>query len=310
MKLSKIGLILAGIYLVVTAFVIFYSFNCSGMFCGLAVILPVLPEYLLITISGLYTSIADPVNPLFFPVSIAINAIWLYFIGAFIFEGGYKNNRSKITTVFLYVLAALPIIIIFSSYVYGRVLNYNFDQAEIKLNTNQKAQILLARNSNITIESGVPTITKVKETEKYNEYELVTPLKINNVPNELEKYNIGCKGISIGKGDYLNSEYIFSDISIFPPTKSVFNCGFLLARNNKGSWEFGVDTWNRTHKNSPELVSRLVLKNGESLPTLKSLDILLYIPVTPEQTSLYPEPQGVSQEDSTILTTNLKINLH
>ncbi len=312
MKLSKIGLILAGLYLFITAGVILYSFNCGEWFCGVVIVYPVFPEYLLLAVTGLFTSIADPINLLSYLGSVGINTVWFYFIGTFIFGGGYKNNRSKVTTVFMFILAALPIIIMFSMYVYGQVLNYNYDKLEKDLNTNQKAQISLAKNSNISIEPGNPTITKEKETDIYDEYKLVTPLKINNIPNELEKYNIQCKGGMLKKNYYITSMGNYGNyFNEYSDTKDNFNfyCGFLLARKNNESWQFGVDTWNRVYKNSPELVSYIVVKHGESLPEINLLDVFLYVPVKAEQIDPHAEPQGVSQEESTILNTNLKINL-
>ena len=74
---SKLGLILAFIYSIITIIIVIYSFTCSGMFCGLWLILPVMPWNFIL--EGV---IRDSLTAFVFLA--VLNAIIFYFIGYFI----------------------------------------------------------------------------------------------------------------------------------------------------------------------------------------------------------------------------------
>ena len=70
---SKIGLTLAGIFVIITLILDIQAINCGGMFCGLGAIFPALPWVAIPWIPG------DYMWWIYF--SQLINAVIIYFIG-------------------------------------------------------------------------------------------------------------------------------------------------------------------------------------------------------------------------------------
>jgi hypothetical protein len=48
MKKSKIGFVLSALYLLVTIIIVIYAKTCSGMFCGMVMVLPTMPWVLIL----------------------------------------------------------------------------------------------------------------------------------------------------------------------------------------------------------------------------------------------------------------------
>lgn len=71
---SRIGWISVACYFLLCAYYIIYAYNCSGYFCGLAVITPILPWALL---DGVIVF-----NTLVYILFMALNASIVYAIGA------------------------------------------------------------------------------------------------------------------------------------------------------------------------------------------------------------------------------------
>ena len=85
-KMAKYGLFVAGTYLALTLVVVVYASICKGMYCGLVIVLPVLPEVFLL--EGL---VADSVAAYFF--FVAVNAILLYLATNYFIR--YVSKRKK-----------------------------------------------------------------------------------------------------------------------------------------------------------------------------------------------------------------------
>ncbi len=74
MKKSKIGIILASIYLIITIIIWIYTLFCSGMYCGLILVLPTTPWSFLL--EGI---INDSI--FVFLVLVAFNSVLVYYLG-------------------------------------------------------------------------------------------------------------------------------------------------------------------------------------------------------------------------------------
>jgi len=73
-RLSKLGIIFSGIYLIFSIIAVVYSFLCNGMFCGFIIVAPAIPwiylfEWLLLS------------SWISFSISVILNTIIVYFIG-------------------------------------------------------------------------------------------------------------------------------------------------------------------------------------------------------------------------------------
>ncbi len=88
---SKLGLILASIYLIITLIIVLYSFNCSGMYCGLMVILPIMNW---IFLEGLFSD-----SMITYILLVILNTIILYLLGllitAILKKMTYSQNKSS-----------------------------------------------------------------------------------------------------------------------------------------------------------------------------------------------------------------------
>lgn len=71
------GVFFVAVYLLLTAGAVFYSLNCSGVFCGLTIVLPVMPWLFL-----LEPILSDTVW-LYFAI-VLLNSVILYFLGRYI----------------------------------------------------------------------------------------------------------------------------------------------------------------------------------------------------------------------------------
>ena len=83
-KLSKMGLLLAGIYVVATAIIFYQAFTCHGEFCGFMALILVTPwtfaaNFLAPTFLG--SLLNDWFGLIFFAF---LNAMLLYFVGKYI----------------------------------------------------------------------------------------------------------------------------------------------------------------------------------------------------------------------------------
>ncbi len=74
MDKSKIGIIFVSLYLIVTIIMLIYSYLCSGMYCGLVVLLPIMPWPLVFE-----RFISDSFFVFF--ILVALNSIILYYLG-------------------------------------------------------------------------------------------------------------------------------------------------------------------------------------------------------------------------------------
>lgn len=88
MKINTWGLVLSGIYGVISLGVIVYAYTCSGMFCGLVAVLPVMPWPLLL--EGV---LSDSISTLL--ILIVLNAFIMYFIGAGLSRLFKKNTYNN-----------------------------------------------------------------------------------------------------------------------------------------------------------------------------------------------------------------------
>lgn len=87
---SKFGLSLASFYWLVTIGVIVYSNACSGMFCGLVIVIPVLPWPLINPIEHFITD-----SWLTYLIIVMLNSALIYFIGAAI-QGAIGKIKARI----------------------------------------------------------------------------------------------------------------------------------------------------------------------------------------------------------------------
>ena len=76
-KFSKLGIILSGIYLLVTIIIAIKAFTCGQMYCDLIALLPVMPWNFVIEILGVFRN-AGLVTWLFLA---SLNLVIFYFIG-------------------------------------------------------------------------------------------------------------------------------------------------------------------------------------------------------------------------------------
>lgn len=76
-KLTAAGALVVAVYLLITTGLIFYSLTCSGIFCGLGIILPVMPWILLLE------SILPDTIWTYFGIVI-VNSVILYYLGRYI----------------------------------------------------------------------------------------------------------------------------------------------------------------------------------------------------------------------------------
>ena len=74
MKKSKIGTTFVLLYLAVTLIVWIYAYTCSGMYCGLILLLPIMPWAFLL--GGI---INDSIFVFF--VLVAFNSVLVYYLG-------------------------------------------------------------------------------------------------------------------------------------------------------------------------------------------------------------------------------------
>jgi len=94
MRVSKIGLWLAGVYLIVAIFILIRGLTCSGMFCGLSILIPIMPwpflvEMLPTTFQNLFLDSTIGVFVLVF-----LNTIIVYLVGLGISSIISKNKNS------------------------------------------------------------------------------------------------------------------------------------------------------------------------------------------------------------------------
>lgn len=90
MKINTWGLVLSGIYGVISLGVIVYAYTCSGIFCGLVAVIPVMPWPFVL--EGLVLDTLPTLITL-----IILNAIIVYFIGSMVsklFKKDVFNNTS------------------------------------------------------------------------------------------------------------------------------------------------------------------------------------------------------------------------
>jgi len=72
-RISRLGLGLGLLYLVVTASIIIYGLTCQTSFCQLALVIPVVPWVTFF--EGL------PYTPLWYPLAVLLNTILMYWAG-------------------------------------------------------------------------------------------------------------------------------------------------------------------------------------------------------------------------------------
>jgi hypothetical protein len=90
---SKLGIFLASIYGLISVAVLGYVMLCSSMFCGLIILVPILPWPLLAEIVGFPTFLDSMLGAIIF---MFINTALLYWIGATIERYRAKKSAIKI----------------------------------------------------------------------------------------------------------------------------------------------------------------------------------------------------------------------
>lgn len=77
MKKSKIGIVLVALYLIATIIIAIYANTCSGMYCGLWLVLPVMPWVFLL--EGV---VSDSIFIFF--ILVILNSAIIYVVGLLI----------------------------------------------------------------------------------------------------------------------------------------------------------------------------------------------------------------------------------
>ena len=92
---SKLGLWLAGIYAVITGSIFYYAFTCSGWYCGVVMVLPIMPWPLLMEAIPDWRVLFGFLDSVFGAfVFLFLNIIILYFIGVLI-ERMVRNIKNR-----------------------------------------------------------------------------------------------------------------------------------------------------------------------------------------------------------------------
>jgi hypothetical protein len=79
---SKLGLVLSGLYVVFTIYMVISALACSGMFCGLIIVYPTLPwVFLWAKLIGRFSHIPEFLGYFLMIISILLNILILYLLG-------------------------------------------------------------------------------------------------------------------------------------------------------------------------------------------------------------------------------------
>lgn len=218
-----------------------------------------------------------------------------------------KIHSNKLLTV----LALLPVIIIILAYIGGAIESRISRKIEhdrlADRRMSQESQVAVARQSNMKFELGSPTLSKFSQgnvnsqNEVYDEYLLIVPLTIENIPESLTMYNVDmdCDKILTESGDYLSEDF-YNDVVCK---------GFFKARKINNVWEYTIfqqSPGQFTDKHSISLSLRA--KQGQKLPKLKSVPVTLFIPSGEYQVySNEVQPGALALEQSIVLEKEIEL---
>jgi len=78
---SRLGWILAGIYLLFTLVIVVYALTCKELYCGFALVVPVMPWPLIFQGGGISPPSSPALNIAFYVFIVCLNAAILYGCG-------------------------------------------------------------------------------------------------------------------------------------------------------------------------------------------------------------------------------------